>query len=661
MRVVVLLGASAFLLSCGSGSDDTGSGPSGGGGAINDSGTAPSNPDVANTPTGNMAVWTSHAGTKIQPTTAKGSSTVLALDTYRDAYASAQLAVRAEGGHLEGVTVSVAADLKDGAGHTLAQGEITFYREYFIDFTSLPKDNVVGTVPAPASSPTHDGNVPDPLIPLVDPYTGANAGQPFNVAEGRNQGIFVDVHVAKGLAGGTYTGTVHVAAAAGGSADVPISVTVYALDIPDMRSVTTHFKMSVNDLDKYHPGMDSCSGTTCWEDLNKGQGAVVLKRYEDLVHAHRADTAQARVSAPSNGCAPPTASDFTSWDAQMAPYMDGSYFTDGVPSSRFGIPLAPGTTWGTATTTSCAGSTCTTACTQTQYQAIAKVWADHLTAKSWFPNPATDGWFGPVIYAYDEPLAAGGNVQALLDAIASDSAWIQAADPGWKAHIIDTVSPIDKPNAGGVATQPILTPALGVYVVAPVLYGDVWQHGAFYGRTEWATLLAGGTQLWFYEGNSITPPWPSFATNTLDGNEPVMMMWAAWREHATGYLYWDITDWVPQTDPWGFEISFGKTGDGVLIYPGNHAGSAKPAGSPSDVAIDGPIPSYRLKRIRQGLQDWALFRYAESKGLTAFVEQQVDTVYTKLGAIPASGATWTSDETEMATIRAAVVQRLLGD
>ncbi|HEY3818164.1 MAG TPA: hypothetical protein VGL81_13385, partial [Polyangiaceae bacterium] len=43
------------------------------------------------------------------------------------------------------------------------------------------------------------------------------------------------------------------------------------------------------------------------------------------------------------------------------------------------------------------------------------------------------------------------------------------------------------------------------------------------------------------------------------------------------------------------------------------------------------VPSYRLKMIRQGLQDWALFRYADSQGLTSFVQQQVATVYTQLG------------------------------
>ncbi len=66
-------------------------------------------------------------------------------------------------------------------------------------------------------------------------------------------------------------------------------------------------------------------------------------------------------------------------------------------------------------------------------------------------------------------------------------------------------------------------PALGVYVVALSLYGTTWNNGTFYGRTQWQQtpgLFGQGLSLWFYEGNSIVPPYPTFATNTLDGLEP---------------------------------------------------------------------------------------------------------------------------------------------
>src|SRR5262249_5444537 len=158
-----------------------------------------------------------------------------------------------------------------------------------------------------------------------------------------------------------------------------------------------------------------------------------------------------------------------------------------------------------------------------------------------------------------------------------------------------------------------------------------------------------GIELWFYESNSNLPPYPTFATNTLDGLEPVIMMWGSWYEKATGFLFWDIANWK-QDDPWGPAIDFGKTGDGVLIYPGNHDGELSTTGSPDGVAIDGPIPSYRLKMIRQGLQDWALFRLADQKGLTAFVAEEVSKVYKQFGAAqpaPSGSPYWTTDEATM--------------
>jgi hypothetical protein len=645
-----------LLWACGGGSSggDHAAGGNDGGATVDGAVPGDAAPDVLTGPPGSLAVWTAGPGRKIQPTTAPGTGTTLTVATYRDAWASAQLAVRGAGGHLQGVTVAVDADLSDGAGHALPKSNVTFFLEDFIDFTSVASNIGTGNTPVPANSPTKDGNIPDPLVPLVDPYTGKNAGQPFDVADGDNQPIFVDVHVPKGLAAGTYTGTVHVAATVGGTADVPISVTVWALDLPDMRNVTTHFKMSVGSLDAYHANLDTCSGGSCYEDTNKAQTRTIFQRYEDLAHEHRIDTGQALVNAPVNGCTPPAASDWSAYDTSMSAYMSGSYFSDGIPSGRFDVPFAPGQTFGIDGT-----------CSQSEYEALSAAWATHLTSQGWFPQPSGGG-FGAVAYAYDEPLAASSNpsdVQTILDAIVTDSGYLQAGASGtpspWKAHVIDTTSPLPAP--ANPATTPLLDPALGVYVVALSLYGDYWDHGDFYGRTEWPTLFAKGIQLWFYEGNAILPPYPTFATNTLDGLEPVIMMWGSWFEKATGFLYWDIAYWSAK-DPWGPEIDFGKTGDGVLLYPGNHNGSLSPVGSPSNVSIDGPVASYRLKMIRQGLQDWALFQYADTKGLTSFVQQQVSMVYSQFGAAsaaPAGMPYWTTDETTMDGIRSAVVEKIL--
>jgi hypothetical protein len=576
---------------------------------------------VVSGPPGTLSVWTQGVSRKIQPTTAPGSGTAVSVATYRDAWASWQLVVRGNAGILQQVTVAVDADLTDGMGHTLTKDNVTFFREYFINLGGLHSNT--GTLPVPESSPTGDSNVPDPLIPLIDPYTGANAGQPFDVGTNLNQPVFIDVYVPAGTTAGTYTGTIHVAASRGMSADVPLSVTVWDLDLPDMRTVTTHFKMSITGLPQYHAGLSSNTAF-----------ATVTKRYEELAHTHRIDTGQQLVPYIVDGCTVPTAADWTAFDAVVGPYLSGSYFSDGVPSSRMDVPFSPGESFGID---GACGPGAPMA-SQDAYAAISEAWSEHLDK---------NGWLAPsIVYAFDEPPASE------LPQIAKGSAWLQAGDPAWKAHVMDTTSPT-------TATAPVLDPALGIYTVALPWYG-AWNGTPYYGRTEWPALFAQGIQLWFYTGNAVLPPYPTISTDTLDGFEPLIQLWGSWYEKATGFLYWDMASW-DAANPWGPENTWDLPGDGVLIYPGNHDGTMAPAGSPSDVAIDGPIPSYRLKMLRQGLQDWALFRLADQKGVTSVVQQQMAAVYTQFGGIslPSSGFYWKTDDAAMATVRAAVVQAIL--
>lgn len=585
-------------------------------------------------PEGEPSAWTQGLSRKIQPTTEPGKEESVSVATYRKAWASWQLVVRGKGGMLRQVTVAMDGDLSDGNGHTLAKSNVTFFREAFINLAGIGFANK-GNMPVPQSSPTGDTNVPDPLIPLVDPYTGQNAGQPFDVPADRNQPVLIDVFVPEGTTAGTYTGTIKVSAS-GATADVPLSVTVWDIDVPDMLSVKTHFKMSINSLYKYHGGVAQCQGGNCYLDVTKDSLALV-KRYEDLAHEHRIDTGQQLIPVPNNGCEIPSQSDWDSYDTYMTPYMEGYHFNDGVPSTRFNVPFNPGQNYGI-------DGTCGPVAPhpdQAKFSALAKAWADHLKSKGWFEKA--------IAYAYDEP------VPSAYMGIAQGSDWLQKGDPDWKAHVMDTLAPNDE-NAT------LFGPAIGIYTVSLPLYGK-WS-GVYknYGPDEWPGLFAQGTELWFYTANAVLPPYPTISTDTLDGYEPLIQLWGAWNEKATGFLYWDVTAWE-ENNPWGPNNTWSLPGDGVLIYPGNHDGNSSPIGSPSDVAIDGPIPSYRLKTLRQGLQDWALFRLAEEMGLRDVVEQQVATVYSQLGGcnscpFPPSGFYWQTEEDAIVAARAAVAEAM---
>jgi hypothetical protein len=576
---------------------------------------------------GKGAYWLQNTSLKVQPTTAPGAmGGQINLEGPRASTEAYQIVLHPTGGGMSNVNATT-TDLTSTSGGTIAKANITLFREYFIDFGTIDQTkNIGGVSPAPASSPTHDSLVPDPLIPFVDPYAGTPAGAPFGVPPDTNAPIWVDVQIPSNAAADTYSGTISITSDGQAAIVVPISLQVWDLTLPDPRAVTTYFKIDWGNVNGFHKGMDTAYPG------NNPNTKIVVKRYQELAHTHRIDPLEIWVPYP-NGCTPPT--DWTSFDAVLGPYMDGSYWDDKIPSTYFGAGIGIGDSSQT--------------CTQAQYAAVAGAWATHLKQKGWFNQT----W----IYATDEPSSSQFPV------IEQQSAWAQQGDPGWKPRIIDTTFPT-------TSSAPGLDMALGVYVVCLKCFGtwDLMDNpmnpgGHVYGRTEWAGLFQQGIGLWFYESIAQGPPYPGFGTNTLDAGEPRIMMWGSWYEGATGFLYYSISN-LDQSDPWGPNISFPKTGDGVLVYPGNHDGTLAPAGSPADIAIDGPVPSLRLKMVRAGLQDWALFKLANDHNLGATARTQVATAYTQLGGCQYQGCNqpawyWKTDYAILAAARRNVAQALI--
>jgi len=327
---------------------------------------------------------------------------------------------------------------------------------------------------------------------------------------------------------------------------------------------------------------------------------ALTKRYEEMAHLHRLSTRP--LWAPTfSVCAIPTNSDFASWDKIIGPYMDGSYFQDGVGLSYVYLPFTPGANWGPEAM-----------CDQSTYEAQATAWANHLKSKGW--------WERSYVYCLDEPDHTATDTTNLQNIAANASSILHVASD-WKSRIMDTVA------ADDLITS-ILNPAIGIYTTTTSQYGNLTSFGDFYGREQWAIQRKKGLNLWMYEANGPHPPFPTFSTNTLIATEPLFLLWGAWFENATGYLYWDIADWNVNK-PWGVNDDWGKIGDGMLLYPGGH--NANGTGSPSWVNINGPIASLRLKSIRDGFQDWALFQLASQLGLGLYTQSLVNQVYNQLG------------------------------
>src|SRR5574337_2112495 len=132
-------------------------------------------------------VWVMNSLTRVQPTTAAGSSAAATLKAARNESEAVQVVVRApDTTGLSGVNVAV-SDLV-GPG-TIAKSNLTLYRAHYVPVS-------VRTCSGSVCSPNPPGDWPDALIPSTVPG-GTYPSFPFSVAAGKNQPVWVEVYVPK--------------------------------------------------------------------------------------------------------------------------------------------------------------------------------------------------------------------------------------------------------------------------------------------------------------------------------------------------------------------------------------------------------------------------------------------------------------------------------
>ena len=134
---------------------------------------------------------------------------------------------------------------------------------------------------------------------------------------------------------------------------------------------------------------------------------------------------------------------------------------------------------------------------------------------------------------------------------------------------------------------------------------------------------AAGDTFWWYV---CCGPKAPYVTEFIDhpGTEMRLWLWQTWGEEVSGILIWTTTWWTcanaypdpahpqnPYEDAmsWCESESLGKgtkspwgNGDGRFIYPPRAA--AQPSPTP---VLDGPVDSFRLEMLRDGIEDYEYF------------------------------------------------------
>ncbi len=551
---------------------------------------------------------------------------------------------------VSGVNVAVSA-LSDGNGNEIPASAFTLYREWFL--------NVVNPSGAGWGVPNHErvaGLYPDPLIPFVDPYSEETVpvAAPFDITEA-NPGLAVvwaDVRIPGDAVPGVYTGTATVTAKDQPDLQIPVSLEVWEIDMPLERNVGTAFRMSESQVRRYHGGKDPANTDANLPDI--------IRNYYVAGHDHRMDptgfTGPVDFTFDEGGNLQEV--DWTGYDAYMTPYVDGGYFPDGIGVARFDVGLfGPGRG---------------RSMTDEQYKQASSALANHLDEKGWMHK----AW----VYAKDEPWLVNplaGDTQEEADAemaaVAADSRLLVEGNDLWKGKVLVTGPSWEEAK-----------PWVGIWCPVHPMFGKWWWTDRDYaGRGDYDAHIQAGGELWFYNCNANVPPFAGYDIDTSIGYEPRILKWGSWFEGATGYLYWRQLYWG-YFDPWldwqsieHFSALFARNGDGLLMYPGDGNGyllddndNPVEPGTPEWLHIDGPVVSFRMKQIREGLEDWELFILAEKAGLGDWTRAEVARAYSSFGAVTEQDCSkefyycpdrepWTLDESVLFDVRSRVAAKLL--
>ncbi len=497
-------------------------------------------------------------------------STSASISAARNEFESFQVVVSAQGEAAGGVTVALAEPLTGPAGSIPAQN-VTVYREEYVDLKRA--SDLEGTT----------GRWPDALIPAVDPYYGeARNAFPVDVPAGENRVAWIDVLVPVDQAAGTYQGSLAVTDASGFSATVPVELVVRSFGLPSTASLASAFGMD----------FDLCPaqiGKECFPDQERGW---------ELKSVYVRAALENRVTVSDSAFQPPIRSEREWFRQFILPLLQG-----GTPQNDQASFLPVRLPGAQLTSVSVDGGR------------FLKPWKREAAAGGF-----TDRAF---FYACDEPGRSRGEWAECKRSAKSARSWpdletlvtasIKELQKFKATRVIDIVVPIvnhmnDRPDFGQAYVgdqRPLYDSFLANPAKRLWLYNACPSHGC-------ADDGAGTEPYW--------AGWPSYAMDQPAFEHRAMGV-LSFAQRATGELYFQTTHALKRA--WRNQFDFGGNGDGTLFYPGQ----PKLIGGTTDI----PVESIRLKRIRDGREDFEYLTLlaASGQGETALglAQQLVPTPY----------------------------------
>jgi hypothetical protein len=503
----------------------------------------------------------------------------------RNEVESFQVVVAAPKGNLR-VTQAEISDLVGDGGAKIARENVKLYREEYVR---------VRMSTSRAELPP--GLYPDPLVPVINPVTGQPIeplnqhrerwgeslvmrgndmyALPFEVFQGQNQPLWVDVHVPKNAPAGVYRGTFRVVAREG-KAEIPVSLTVWDFTLPDGPTHRNHFGTFSSIARYFNVKRDS------------DRFREIEARYCQAMAEHRLNPPLPEHLLPKVN-ADGSLTIVPERHAALEKFINELHVTD------FEIPRAPFATL--------PGSTA-----RPDYKDIAPAQREKAQRyyRAYYDYVKQNGWDKRAyIYLLDEP-----NLRENYEQVLVLGQLVHEASPELKCLVVEQTYLQDP-------SWPDMDPAIDIWC-------PLW---GFIDRDSTREKIAHGDEVWSYTALvQRTPPYHPQYQQLKDKDPPYWHIdrplvvyriptWVNRQYGITGLLYWSTVTAV--IDPW-FNPAFAHprhfNGGGHLFYPGVPCG------------IDGPVASIRLKNLRDGMEDYEYFALLEKHGGKDAVQKMVDRI-----------------------------------
>ncbi len=252
-----------------------------------------------------------------------------------------------------------------------------------------------------------------------------------------------------------------------------------------------------------------------------------------------------------------------------------------------------------------------------------KNWTDEKIIQTYNKLKSNPVWFEKALfYIIDEP----SNPTAVAEYAALCERFGELC-PG-----IEVIAPFYTNKQFGAKTDQVdaMAPYTKIWCPKLCLWDEVKSYDRYLDYTPDKTFdermlefQAEGDRVWSYVCNSPITPYAQMFVDT-DGIMHRIMMWQHYQRNIEGFLYWSTTSWGyhgVNVSPWENAFNGVKDGngdpvygEGFLLYPG------------SPVGLREPVPTNRLKILRDGIDDIELLYLAEKEFGKEWVMEKVNEV-----------------------------------